>query len=192
MYKLETLVYLSILYNESHRHYHNINHIHACLGEYQVYCREAQVYSDEDVIEAIWWHDAIYNPYSVTNEWDSAILYKNSTDNYKEVVFNAITDTARHTEDLKIITPMEKIVLDLDLSSLGYRWELFNQNSENIKKEYYFVDDVTFYVNRIKFLKTLLARKSIYYTPYFFNKFETKARENIEKAIHDATRKLNI
>ncbi len=62
--KIQTLAALSTLYNESHRHYHNLNHIHTCLAEYEAYCKATKVKQSNVITTAVWWHDAIYNPYS--------------------------------------------------------------------------------------------------------------------------------
>lgn len=57
-------------YNQKHRHYHNVNHINAVL-EHLVQAKHLA--NDFDALEiALWFHDAIYKPFSSTNELDSA------------------------------------------------------------------------------------------------------------------------
>lgn len=186
---LNTLAHLTILYNEPHRHYHNLNHIHQLLGEYEQYQKDTNddVYS-ENIIESIWWHDAIYNPYSSKNEFNSDRLYRATNEIYHANVSNAIMATAKHTFDQTDLGYVEKLILDLDLSSLGHSYEEFAKNGDNIRKEYHFVPDTLFYEKRVEFLKAMLARKRIYYTDYFYNKYEEKARANITRAIDDALR----
>jgi predicted metal-dependent HD superfamily phosphohydrolase len=195
--KLQTLANLSTLYSEGHRHYHNLNHINHCLGEYEKYKLENPTNSEIDnvVKTSIWWHDAIYNPYSSENEKQSAELFSRSLEqNEKHWYFNdTINDiilmTAKHTLDQKfenmpsLTQECAVIVLDLDLSSMGSSESSFKCNGENIRKEFNHVPDIIFYENRIKFLEAMLARKSIFYTKYFFDKYEDQARSNIKDSI---------
>lgn len=61
------LLRLTELYTESGRHYHNLKHIAAMLTG------APEKLSVEQIV-AIWFHDAIYSPISLTNEEDSAAL----------------------------------------------------------------------------------------------------------------------
>ena len=69
MLSLTETANLSVLYAQSHRHYHNIIHIQNCLSELEAY-KKSELKLEHtpvglDCIEkAIWYHDAIYNPYS--------------------------------------------------------------------------------------------------------------------------------
>ena len=64
----DLLMELTRRYTEPHRRYHDLRHIADML------CKgEALKLSDEQVM-AVWFHDAIYDPTSKTNEADSAVL----------------------------------------------------------------------------------------------------------------------
>jgi predicted metal-dependent HD superfamily phosphohydrolase len=41
------------------------------------------------------------------------------------------------------------------------------------------------------FLKSFIKKEAIYYTPYFFDKYELIARKNIERAIKKLSNKNN-
>src|SRR5687768_6653671 len=63
---------LSRRYTESHRHYHNVQHIEECLAEFAPASSQA---THPLVLEfAIWFHDAVYDPRRSDNEEESATL----------------------------------------------------------------------------------------------------------------------
>ena len=78
MLSLSEMAALSALYAQSHRHYHTIAHVQSCLAEFEQYCESPECpVADELAIHcvemALWYHDAVYNPYSAQNEIKSAI-----------------------------------------------------------------------------------------------------------------------
>lgn len=197
---LQTIANLSTLYTQPHRHYHNLEHINKCLAELENIKNiglSSNSYFFEGLTEAIWFHDAIYNPFSKFNEEESAALYRN----YVKSLYNSITDqellvsrailsTKSHHLFRNINISCESelfigILLDIDLSSLGKDYDEFCVNGENIRKEFYFVPEETFYKNRIKFFENMLARERIYYTPFFFEKYEISARHNIKMSLKE-------
>lgn len=187
---LQTIANLTTLYNEPHRYYHNLNHVMECLGEFENYLKDNKNSRTFQyaVVESIWWHDAIYNPYSLLNEINSAKLY--ASESTSSLVEDIIKMTAKHTEDQTFegksgwMLTTAHVVLDLDLHSLG-KDEKFWINGQNIRKEFHFIPDLVFYGNRIKFFQAMLARKRLFYTDYFFNKYEEKARHNMEDGISE-------
>src|SRR5690606_23429354 len=68
-------------YDESHRFYHNLNHIDSCLKllrkfEHSSLTPEETCYNIIPVQIAIWFHDIIYNPQESNNEERSADIAK--------------------------------------------------------------------------------------------------------------------
>ena len=77
-----------------------------------------------------------------------------------------------------------RLMVDIDLASLGTPPEIFDQNTANIRKEYSHVSDDHFRRGRAQFFKKMLEnRPSIYLTPYFRERYEAQAQENIAKTI---------
>ena len=78
-------------------------------------------------------------------------------------------------------------IVDIDLARLGYSPELFLKLSDQIAFEFsekhsgYTADE--YRAGRKKFLETMLSRKPIYHTKYFFNKYEAQARANLTEGI---------
>lgn len=192
---LEMQSQLTILYNEPHRHYHNLNHILDLLGEYERYCADTHnVIGRDEIKYAIWWHDAIYNPYSSKNEENSAKLFRKSIpkdllNGAVDRIEDMIKATAYHTQDQEFKNKYahhnrcKMVMLDLDLHGLGAPYNDFVVAGDNIKREFSFVPRLTFMSNRVKFFQEMLKRKRIFYTDYFYNKYEAQARDNMQKDI---------
>ena len=173
--------------------YHNLNHIyhlvnvakqmdrHGCFATWEFY---------ENLIHALVFHDIVYVPGSKNNEADSAEFFRTScramlpnTD--MERIYNAIMAT---THTAPVTDGLAQLVCDIDLVGLASHPAIFNANSEAIRQEYHFVDDVTYKNARIAFFRKLLNRPSIYQSVYFrtaapFVGFEQKAKNNIENHI---------
>ena len=66
----ETFIRLTEAYAEKHRCYHTARHITACLTQLDEH--RALASEPVEVECALWFHDAIYDPYSAKNEARSA------------------------------------------------------------------------------------------------------------------------
>jgi len=192
---------LVTLYSEKHRHYHDMNHVNDCLAELEAIPHELLANKpavktlrpwlcvpprpDRNVVEeAIWWHDAVYNPYSKFNEAASAVLYSRSCPyGVLPGVIEAIQASALHVYDQPEAADTTKWFLDIDLAGLGKSYQIYKRNGDNIRKEYYNTPDEDFYRGRLDFLTTICTRKTIYYTEYFQSKYEIRARENMMRDI---------
>lgn len=205
MITIQEMSMLTTLYSQSHRYYHNINHVMDCLTELENFpgsCLQGFSYGDRQVVEkAIWYHDAVYNPYSKENEVNSVKLldggYYNS--NEKDRVINAILATAKHLEtqthnstgyDKTPLYITTQVMLDIDLSGFGKSWDICEKHSENIRQEYYHTEDKEFYVGRLNFLNAINKRESLYYTDYFRNKYHEQSKRNIAVEINVVEMKL--
>lgn len=176
---------LTTLLSQSHRYYHNINHINFCLAQLEL-VPNLEKHEEVVVTYAIWYHDAIYNPYSSKNEEQSAALYRLTHKDdllYVREIEDAILETAHHTTDLIEPTHTTALMLDIDLAGLGQSWETFADNSEDIRLEYNHLDDETFIRGRIKFLEAMKARKSLYYTKFFHHTYELVAQTNVDSEL---------
>ena len=135
---------------------------------------------------ALWFHDAVYDPFSASNEEDSAEwaadwLQERGLGNF------AIARIADHILDTKSHdTPATldgQFMLDIDLSILGTSIEVYDQFEVNIRREYRRVPGFIFRKKRKAILQGFLARKAIYATKYFHDKLESQARLNLSRAI---------
>lgn len=188
MISLSEMSMLTTLYTQPHRKYHNINHINDCLTELEQFpanCLEGFSYRDRQIVEAsIWYHDAVYNPYSTMNEANSAKLI---SERYQYALFEDISKTvlatAKHLQTQTDLLLATQVMLDIDLSGLGKPWAIYVKNGFNIRDEYYNTTDYDFLHGRMKFLETINNRETFYYTNYFKNKYHEQSKLNVEHEI---------
>ncbi len=184
------------LYVNKDRHYHNLQHIITGLDE----LKEAQYLLDtEELVKFAWWyHDSIYytghmseeGPVFIKdNEEKSAMLACGVA---KEMGMSE--DFIKDLEKLILLTKQDKepesmagkIIVDVDLSILGKPQEIFDMYEAAIRREYSWVPIEMFRAGRTKILQTFIdkkIRKNIYYTDHFRNKYEDRARKNIERSL---------
>jgi predicted metal-dependent HD superfamily phosphohydrolase len=175
---------LKAAYNTPTRHYHNLDHILQCLrtlDEVRGDCTEP------DAVEAaIWFHDAIYDPTRPDNEARSADLAErclramDAPESSVITVHDLILDT-RHTAPPT--TPDGQTLVDIDLSILGRPAEIYDGYDRAIRSEYAHVPEAAYRVGRATVLRSFLARSSIYVTPYFRERYEVRARENLKRSL---------
>jgi predicted metal-dependent HD superfamily phosphohydrolase len=171
-------------YSEPHRAYHNLAHIEHCLDEFE---SSRELATDANSIEmAIWYHDVVYDPRAKDNEQRSA-------DVAVEVARDAKLPTAftQRVADLILATrhiappsdPDAAILVDVDLSILGQPAERFDAYERQIRQEYDWVEAAAFAEGRGAILKSFLERAAIFSTPFFWDKYERQARENLKRSI---------
>ena len=169
---------------ESHRAYHTLDHIAACLRHLDD-VRDFTEHPDE-IEMALWFHDAVYQPFSGTNEEDSAEwaadwLQDRGLD---KIAIARIADHVLDTKTHKTPGTVDgRFMLDIDLSILGTHADVYDAFELNIRREYKRVPAFIFRKKRKAILEAFLARETIYSTPYFQDRFETQARVNLIRAI---------
>lgn len=143
--KLTTQVKLGFFkhkYGESHRFYHNWNHVVDLLNK----AMKDDCLND-NLFLAILFHDFIYNSKATDNEEKSASLFKiYFPDN--NIVYRAILNTKTHTGD----DETSKLLNKYDVSILYDDFSKFIEYEHKIFKEYKFVDINTYKTKRIEFL----------------------------------------
>ena len=178
---IETAAIVINKHQEHHRHYHNTRHLSFCLAQQS----QAQSAMDEpDIVElALWFHDAVYLPNASDNEAQSAALFAQLTrGQLSESLINSVSEIIPATNHQTAPeSQSEAYVLDIDLASIGLPWEEFNRDNEALRAEVPRIHDNLYYEGKTAFLSTLLNREKIYYTKYFFDKYEQQARDNIKR-----------
>ena len=175
---------LESAYSESHRHYHTLEHIDACLDLYDEYRSLAD--NPDSVETAIWFHDMVYKTRSSKNEEESAevarafLLENGVAHSFADGVFDLILVT-KH--DAPVNGQDAELLVDIDLSILGESEPTFWRFEENVRKEYRWVPLFLYKKERAKILRSFLERDQIYSTAVIRERFESQARENLELAI---------
>ena len=196
-------VYLELFekYTQRHRYYHMFPHILHMLKEFE---EIKHLCIQPNAVEmAIYFHDETYDPAANDNEEKSAARAKTKLDSARlpepgsqafiHEVVRLIMLTKKHEtipEDVD-----GSLLLDIDLSILGQQENISDTYEHNIWKEYVYegvVSDVMFAERRADILRKFLKRKFIYQTPYFWTKYEKKARENLQRSVRQLDGKRNL
>ena len=170
-------------YGEPGRHYHDLGHVLDCL-EKAAATREIQ--DDPAAVDlALWFHDAVYDPRRSDNEERSAVLSE-------EALAGPLgEERAARVAELVLATRHRAppppgdaaVVVDADLSMLGAEPERFEAYQEAIRREYAWVPGFLYRRRRAKLLRSFLARERIFSTEPFHERYEARARENLERAL---------
>lgn len=173
-------------YTSKGRYYHNLNHITTMLNEAEN--SRSELYDEDAVLFAIWFHDIIYKSSRKDNEEKSAthassalqkLELKNSS---IEKISTLIISTKKHQVVLDE-NEDNAFLLDFDLGILGQSWETYSSYVTSIRKEYRLYPDVLYKPVRKKVLESFLSRDIIYFTDKYRVLYEAQARKNIEKEI---------
>jgi predicted metal-dependent HD superfamily phosphohydrolase len=168
------------------RHYHSVEHVLECLAYFDR-VRERAVRPDELEI-AIYFHDAVYDVSRNDNEarsaelahaaaLDAGIARERADEIARLVATTAHGSAAPHDPDACLLA-------DIDLSILGASPERYRRYEADIRLEYARFPDALYQPGRLKVLDSFLERTAIYTTPYFYDRLERQARENLAQATH--------
>jgi predicted metal-dependent HD superfamily phosphohydrolase len=177
-------------YLEKERHYHTYEHIDACLEDFD---SAKHLSENPDALEiGIVGHDSIYEIGVNDNEERSADFMYNiclAADVNISLINDArnIILVSKHNKIPRTID--EELMIDIDLLILGKPENIFNEYEKNIWLEYKAkYNEQEYMAGRADFLKKNFLEKEkrpcIYYTEYFKDKYERKARENLEMSIN--------
>jgi len=171
-------------YSQKHRHYHTCAHIDHCLRELDSASGLAEEPAEVEL--ALWFHDAVYDPYSGDNEAKSAdlacaLLNRNGVASERVERVRAHIMASRH--DAPAVLNDSKLLVDVDLSILGVDEDAYARFETDVREEYRWVPGPLFRRKRAEILDSFLARPAIYSTTPFRTKYEAPARRNLAAAI---------
>ena len=171
-------------YTNKKRFYHNLSHLDNLYLELLNVKNEIEDW--DTLLFTLFYHDIIYKATSKENEEKSAELAKLRLneigfDEVKvEKCFEQILATKLHESSLNKDT---NIFIDADLSILGQDWDLYSQYYKNVRKEYSVYPDFLYNPGRKKVLEHFITMQRIFKTDLFFERFEKKAKINLEKEL---------
>jgi predicted metal-dependent HD superfamily phosphohydrolase len=158
-------------YSETHRSYHTVAHVMAVDRSLTALMRTTMTDATSPTAAclrmAVWFHDAIYDPRSSTNEHDSAELSQ--------------TDLERAGVDLDAISLIKQLILgtahrkrpecfeealllDADLAILAAPSPVYDRYSRNVRLEYAHVEQAAWAIGRSAVLDHFLLAEQIYFT----------------------------
>jgi predicted metal-dependent HD superfamily phosphohydrolase len=171
-------------HSQKSRKYHNLLHLENMILELEPV--KDQILDYETLLFSVFYHDIIYKATSKDNEEKSAEIAKKSLEKLdissERVIkiYNQILATKSHQKSKDSDT---NFLLDADLAILGKDWKIYEQYTQQIRKEYSIYPDFLYNPGRKKVLIHLLEFDEIFKTDYFKDKYEQIARENIEREI---------
>lgn len=172
-------------YSGPDRHYHNLRHVAEVLRLLEQFEAGA---ADYDALRfAAWFHDAVYDTRSRTNEEESAALAGRALAELgvpperAEAARRLILATRGHEAEDDV--PDIGLFLDADLSVLGAEEETYLAYSEAIRREYSWVPEAAYREGRLKVLTNFLKRGRLYYTEALAVRLEARARVNLSNEI---------
>lgn len=167
-------------YGEAHRSYHDTTHVLTVTSRCLVLCSAMPSVDRDAVLWSALFHDAIYDPRSLTNEADSAALAA-------EELRSAGADATLVDEVVRLILLTAghsvadgdhngAVLVDSDLAVLGGSAEEYGHYVDGVRRDYAFVPDDAWRIGRARVLKDLLA------VPQLFSTEPMKPREVIARA----------
>lgn len=171
-------------YAETHRAYHTSRHIDECLSlfdELKELCQRPA-----EVECALWFHDAIYEPMSKSNEErsaDWAAEFLSSSGAAPDVVDRIRSHIMATRHDALPADADSRMVVDIDLSILGAEPHRYEEFERDVRREYRWIPGFIFGPKRATILQSFLDRPRIYQCEPMFARLEEQARGNVSRAI---------
>ncbi len=171
-------------YAESHRAYHNAEHIVECLACFDEVAGEAE--RADEVEFALWLHDAVYrtrggDSEALSAEWAVRLLAEGGAEPDVAPRVEAMILATKHAAEPPF--PDAALMLDIDLSILGRDPERFDRYERDVRREYRWVPGPLFRSKRKEMLIAFAERPHLYGTRAFRDRFESQARENLARSI---------
>jgi len=171
-------------WSERARHYHDARHLRECLAFYSLW--QGQGERGAEVVLALWFHDAVYEPGAADNElrsaaWAARVLGESKAPSEAgQRVYDLVMAT-RHDAVARGIDA--EILVDIDLAILGSPTARFADYEQDIRKEYAFVPEARYRAARRAVLQRFLERAQIYKTLKAKELLEAQARSNLQSAL---------
>jgi predicted metal-dependent HD superfamily phosphohydrolase len=181
---------LARFYGQPHRHYHTLAHVEDCLQEADAFQAAQPTFLSAEMWHAVelalWFHDVIHQPRADDNEERSADVFDAiaSAAMVAPPLIAAVRRLILATKvDATSPAAEEQVIIDCDLSSLGYAPAVFRRSGVAIRKEYDFVPDKDFAETRRATFLRLSQRPGIFRTDFMRHRYEQQARANLATAL---------
>src|SRR6266542_2634420 len=130
--------------------------------------------SDHSLVEKLW--NEIETSYS--NRLNSIGVSVDKINKCEEQILATKTHEDTNDYDTNLFT-------DADLSILGQTWNMYENYTHQLRKEYAVYPDLLYNERRKKVLMHFLEMNRIFKTDEFYNQFEKQARENLKRELKE-------
>ncbi|ENV47751.1 hypothetical protein P255_01785 [Acinetobacter brisouii CIP 110357] len=170
-------------YQESQRAYHQVQHIVECLALFENV--QSQIEDGFALQLAIFFHDVVYQPRSVSNEQDSALWMRQQVaDALPKAQLDKIATWILATQQHAVASESDlAYLLDIDLAILGSAVMRFAEYQQQIRQEYIWVDELIYQEKRKQVLRQFYLTQPLYQTRYFQQHYEQQAKNNLLQAL---------
>jgi predicted metal-dependent HD superfamily phosphohydrolase len=178
------------LHSEVERAYHSLVHLEELFGFLAILDIHSN-HKDYTVLAlSIFFHDAIYNPKSGTNEEDSVKLFQCffreagdcTYEGLEALICEYILATKQHKAPDDGGSCLG-LFLDIDMAVLGKESSAYHVYAGLVRQEYGFVERSVYCEKRAEVLETFLKNETIFCTPVMKTVLEERARENLRAEI---------
>lgn len=171
---------LNTVYHNPGRHYHNMQHIRFFYHE--LLQASHLCHQWDEMVMAMFYHDAVYNPLQKDNEYQSAMLASQHLEQmqFPDLFVGHVRAfiMATQTHQPNTMDDMNLFV-DADLAILGSTPEQYARYVAGIRQEYAMYNDEDFNKGREAVVQKMLTRSRIYTTNWFYERYEAVARYNL-------------
>lgn len=193
-------------HNEPGRHYHTAVHLKEML-EYVTILEDLKKLPTTASVSleltstafrlATFFHDAVYDPMSSTNERDSADLFQEFCNDFpiddtlKGIVTTLILATEKHQviESRTVGKDLQEHFLDIDMAVLGKKQEAYLSYAGLIRKEYIQIPLEVYCEKRAAILESFCSRR-IFLSTMFYDALESAAKENLQYEIEQLKKQI--
>ena len=167
-------------YSGCERYYHNLIHLNQVF--YHLSLVKDEINHWDSCLFALFYHDIIYNTKSNDNEEQSALYVMKVLReiNVAEEVIEQSCLIIRATKTHHVANDNDiDFFTDSDLTILGQSWKDYQIYAKQIRMEYNYYEDDVYFEGRKKVLQHFLSMNRIYKSNFFFNMYESNAKENL-------------
>lgn len=177
---------LEKLYTAPYRRFHNLDHIGDCVRRVD---EVAHLLEDPDAVElALWFHDAVYDVGTATNERRSAELFLTMSAGAGFRFRHRVCGLIMATRHARLTNGNDRsFMVDIDLSGFGAPWDEFIANGARLRDESATIPDNQYHCGQVFFLSRLRERRRFFATDYFRDRYESIARDNLRRLLDELT-----
>lgn len=172
------------------RAYHTLVHLEELFGYLEILEIDSKHPDFHALALSIFFHDAIYDAKSGTNEEDSATLFREFCsdvgDCRQKILELKVVDyilATKHHDTNQTDDKTLAMFLDIDMAVLGKNPPAYEAYARLIRQEYNHVNHLIYCEKRAQVLQTFLESPTIFFTPLLRTALEETARKNLRDEI---------
>lgn len=182
-------------YGNKDRHYHHYWHPNGCIALLRDARRDMPEWftdpiQDAAIEHALIEHDGVFVIGGLVNglneRWSGELAHLHALQlGFEQQVADLAQWLVRFTThmDANNWHLAAQIVCDIDIATFAAPWSQFRRHSRLVHKELWWLTEAEFAARNRRYFGKMLVRKRIYKTEYLYNRFEARARANLERVI---------